>query len=181
IRSRLGPFLRRGPPAIEHAREDVPKPATAGGTLLPAPLKQIRKVEATKIKMHALRPGRPAGSRLPARAPSRETTRPATLPRIRIGRCRIDVVGIKSELVVDLPLLRIAENFIRFRDRLELLLRSLIPGIHVGVILARKFAKRLPDFLRRRPLLNPQRAVIIFCLCIHGENKRLATSSWLLA
>ena len=59
----------------------------------------------------------------------------------------IDVIGIKTELIVDLALLGIAEYLVRFGERLELFLGCFVSGINVRMILARKFAKRLANVL----------------------------------
>src|SRR5215468_6278867 len=99
--------------------------------------------------------------------PSRETARPATLAGISLGRGRINVVGVEAKLVVNLALLGIAEDFVRFRKSLELLFGGLIAGIHVGMVLARKLAERLLDFVGRGRLLDTQRRVVVFGLGRH--------------
>ena len=56
-------------------------------------------------------------------------------------------LGVETELVVRLPLLRIRQNVVRFLDLLEFFFRGFIAGIQVGVILARQ----LPVGLREYP------------------------------
>jgi len=50
-------------------------------------------------------------------------------------------VRIKTELVVDFALLRVAEDLVRFGESLELLLCGLVPRIDVWMVLARKLAE----------------------------------------
>ena len=99
---------------------------------------------------------------LPARAglSTREGSAVAAGPGIGLGSGRVDVVGVEANLIVDLALLGITKNVVRFRKSLELLLRGLVPGIHVGVIFTRKFAECLADFVRRGGLLHAQNFVI---------------------
>ncbi len=82
--------------------------------------------------------------------------------RVGLGSRGIDVVGIKTELVVNLPLLGIAQNVVGFREGLELFLGSFVPGIYVRMIFAGKFAERLANVVRRGRLLYPEKFVIIF-------------------
>ena len=83
-------------------------------------------------------------------------------PRISFGRSWIYVVGVETDLIVDLPLLGIAEHVVRFRDRLELLLRRFISGVDVRVILPRQLAKSFADVLGGGGFLYAQQLVIIF-------------------
>ena len=81
---------------------------------------------------------------------------------ICLGGRRIDVVGIEAELVVNLPLLGIAENVIRFGNSLKFLFGTFVSWIDVRMILSRQLAKRLADLLRRGVLLYAEDGVIIF-------------------
>ncbi len=74
----------------------------------------------------------------------------------RIGLClrRVDLVGVETELVVNLALLLVAQHIVGFRDLLELLLGLLVVGIDVGMIFARGFAEGFANLLRRRRLLD---------------------------
>src|SRR6185295_19465237 len=72
------------------------------------------------------------------------------------------VVGVKADLVVNLALLGIAQDFVGFGQRLELFLRGLVPRIDVGMILAGKLAEGLADIVRRGGLLHAQDFVIVF-------------------
>src|SRR6185369_12338635 len=87
--------------------------------------------------------------------------------RVGLGCRRIDVVRVKSQLVVNLALLGIAQDVVRFRDGLELLLGRLVPGIKVRMIFPRELAERLANFFRRRALLYSQLSVIVFVLVRH--------------
>ena len=87
-----------------------------------------------------------SGSRLPwltAREATETTGSGGSASRIGFGGRRIDVVGIKSQLIVDLALLGIAENVVGFRDRLELFFGRLISRIYIRVIFAGQLAKAL--------------------------------------
>src|SRR5262249_23823695 len=91
----------------------------------------------------------------------------ATGPSIGLCRRGIDVVGVETNLIVDLALLGIAENVIGLGDLLESLFCFLVAGIDVGMILARKFAESFANLVRRGVLLDAQRCVIIFALSSH--------------
>src|SRR3981189_1867831 len=111
----------------------------------------------------------PAPHARPAPSSSRADHPPPHTPRSRsLRRRRIDVVRVEAKLVINLPLLLVAQNIVGFRDLLELLLRLLVPRIHVRVILARSLAKLLANLVRGRRLLYTQCAVVILCLCRHS-------------
>ena len=57
--------------------------------------------------------------------------------RISFGCRGVDVVGIKTELVVNLALFGVAQDLVGFRQGLELLLGSFVAGIDVGMVFAR--------------------------------------------
>ena len=132
------------------AREDAAKnifeaaPARRARSLLRAGSAALesRKIEPTEIHR------RPSAGRL--------------LPRIRLGLRRIDLVGVKTHLVVNLALLVVAQHVVGFGDFLELLLRLLVAGIHVRMIFARSFAKGLANLIRRRRLLHAEHCVVVF-------------------
>src|SRR5882762_4032468 len=110
--------------------------------------------------MHSLGSG--VSTRLAARETTRETTAAATRASIGIRGFRTDVVGVIAELVVNLPLLGVAQDIVSFGDGLEFPLCRLVSGIDVGMVFARKFAKGLPDFFRGGRLLDAKEFVIIF-------------------
>ena len=83
---------------------------------------------------------------------------------VGLGRCRIDVVRVEAELIVNLALLGIAENVVGFRDNLELLLGRFVSGIHVGMVFARELAECLANLVRRGALLYPESPVIILLI-----------------
>ena len=55
----------------------------------------------------------------------------------------IDVVGVEADLIVDLALLGIAEDFVGLGDGLEFLFRRFVAGIDVGVVFAASLRKAL--------------------------------------
>src|SRR5262249_48807361 len=67
-----------------------------------------------------------------------------------------------SELVVPLPLRRIAEYLVRLVDFLEPVLCSLVARVHIRVVLAGELPVRLLDFLVGRRLRHPERGVVVF-------------------
>src|SRR5438128_4154907 len=175
IISELGTFLSCGATAAEHARKDV---AEAAGSLLPpATFEQIGEIEAAEIE--ALASGTRAG--LSAGETTESTSASMNTPCIGFGCSGIDVIGIKSELVVDFPLLGVAEDIVRLGEGFELFFRYLVAGVHVRVILAGKLAESLPDLLSRGALLDAKDSVIVFglsCHCLlhskpnHGDPER---------
>ena len=128
---------------------------------------QIGKIKPAKIDV-----ARPARLPSASRKPSAKIRRPPRLPaaaRIGLRRSRIDVVGVKPKLVVNLPLLGIAENVVGLGKSLELFFRRLVARIDVRMILARKFAKRLADVVGRGGLLYAKNAVIVFIFGLGGH------------
>src|SRR5271170_2327239 len=166
---KVGPRFRsslsgRSPSASKDSRENVAKSAAATASPAAASaIREIRKVEAAEVKGHAL-------SRLPCcstrkssrcAASSGKTSLP-TATRISL-RCRgINIVGIEADLIVDFSLLGIAQDIVGFGERLELLLRRLVPRINIRMVFARQLAKSLANLLRRRGFLHAQDLVIIF-------------------
>src|SRR5262249_58609767 len=69
---------------------------------------------------------------------------------------------VRAELVVLLPLLRIAEDFVRLVDLLELRLGGLVPWVHVRMMLARQLPERLLDFLVGGGLRHAEGGVVVF-------------------
>ena len=144
-----------------------PLPVLLDFRLRPAAFEQVGEIEAAEIKICALTaralgcpPGNPPES---GRRPSGAAARAG----IGIGRRGIDVVRVKPKLVVNLPLLGIAQNIVGLGERLELLLRALVAGIDVGMVLARKFAERFANVLGRGGLLYAKGGVVVFGLCCH--------------
>src|SRR5208282_156583 len=157
------------PAASEDAREDVAAAAArAARTLTPAsarPLEQIGKVKAPEINV--ARSARPMASRKAAAKVAGASPRLSAAARISLGRSRIDIVGVKPELIVNLPLLGITEDVVGLGKSLELFFRRLVPGVDVRMILARKLAKRLADVVGGGGLLHAKNAVIVFGLGGH--------------
>ena len=76
-------------------------------------------------------------------------------------RCRINLVGVKTELVENFALLLVRQNIVGLGNLLELLFGLLVARIYVRVILARELAKRLADIVRRGGFFDTERAVIV--------------------
>ena len=152
-------------PPAEHAREDVAETTSSAGTSPPtATLEEIGKIEAPEIKRHSLT----RASHLPARKSAKPASSGWPPASICLGGRGIDVVRIKPKLVVNLALLRVSQNVVGFGKDLKLFFGTFIPGIDVRMILARKFAKRLANLVRRSRLLHSQCFVIIlFSRCRH--------------
>ena len=141
IGSGLGTFLCGPASSAENSGKNIAEAARARGAGLPPPgvFEHVGEVEAAEIEVCARR----ASTRRGSREPCAGSGCAASGPGIRLGRCGIDVVGVKADLVVNLALLGIAQDFVSFGQRLELLFRRLVPGIDVGMILPRKLAKSL--------------------------------------
>ena len=87
-------------------------------------------------------------ARLPAALKSSREASAASVTAgagVGFGCSRINVVRIEADLIVDFSLLRIAEHFVRLGERLELLFRSLVSRIYVGMVLARQLAESFAD------------------------------------
>ena len=148
------------PPKIpEKISRKLPAAGVAGFSALGA-FEHVGEVEAAEIEVCTALPPPPDWS-------ARETLTPvlrraASGAGISVGGCGIDVVGVKTDLVVDLPLLGIAQNIVGFRERLELFFRSLVAGIDVRMVFTRQFTERLADIVRRGGILHAENFVIVF-------------------
>ena len=129
--------MSRKPPASAPRSRGARRGCRAAG---PARCEEIRKIEAAEIHVRA---GGPAGTRPPGR---------------RAGKA---VLGIEAVLVVHLALLRVAQDVVGFLDVLEALLGGLVPGVQVGMILARELPVGLADLVRGGLARNAQRFVIV--------------------
>ena len=88
-------------------------------------------------------------------------------------RRRLETAGpvpIRAELIVFLPLFRIAQNFVRFVDLLKFFFGGLFVLGHIGVILARQLAKSAANFVLARRFRHPECLVIISELYRHLPN-----------
>src|SRR6202022_4422122 len=101
------------------------------------------------------------------RAPPWKPAAPIPSTGRSLRRSRIDVVRVEAKLVVDLPLLVVAQNIVRLGDLLELLLSLLVSRVHIRVVLARSLPERLANLIRGRCLLDAKYAVIVFRLRRH--------------
>src|ERR1700692_4757170 len=174
ITPRLRPSRHRlAPAASKNAGENILESAasttrTSAPTAAASSFKQIRKIKPAKINV--ARPTRlPPSTRKAAAKITRPRSRLPTAASISIRRSRIDAVRIKSQLIVNLPLLGIAKNIVRLGQSLKLFLRRLIPRVNVRMILASKLPKRLADIIRRRRLLYSQHTVIIFVFSLSSH------------
>ena len=179
IAARFRPFLRRfaSPPASENTGKNVFEPAARSARCFPtasaSPFKQIGKIKSAEIDV-ARSSWLATASRKASTKSARPRPRLSAAARVSVRRRRIDVVRVKPQLVVNLPLLRIAENVIRFGKRLELFFRGFVARIDVRMILTRQFAERLANVVDRRRLLHAKYAVIIFVFGLSGH--RLSAS-----
>jgi len=123
----------------------------------------VGEVKAAKVDRDAT-----ASARLPRRAP-RLAAAAAGKSIASAGRgfcrCWINLVGVVPQRIVDLALFLIAQDVIGFRNFLEFFFRLLIPGIDIGVVLARKLPEGFSDVVRSCRLLDSKKDVIIFCRC----------------
>src|SRR5207237_3194106 len=149
-------------------------PALAFGTLATASFEQVGKVEPPEVKRNALRLPGAAGTLASATGKAPEAAgakacvsgTPAS-PRISLGRGRVNVVGVIAELIVDFPLLGIAQDVIGLGDLLELLFGRFVARVDVGMIFPGQLPERLADLIFRGVPLDPESRVIIFGLRGH--------------
>src|SRR5262249_40239238 len=94
--------------AAKHPGENIAEATAPGGFSSPPTLKQVGKIESPKIEVHPLRAtrSRAAGKSSKSAGTSR------TAARVGIGRGGVNVVGVKTELIVNFALLRIAQNIV---------------------------------------------------------------------
>jgi len=157
IRPGFGPLIGMGRCAAastEDSRKDVAKATAPTGCALTATcvVDQVREIESAKIEMDALS----------ALTCSWKASTGLACSRVGFGGRWVDVVRVEPDLIVNLPLLGIAKNFVRLRDSLEFLFGSLVPWIDVGMILAGEFAEGFPNVLGGRGLLHAENLVIVF-------------------
>src|SRR4029077_8378492 len=85
-------------------------------------------------------------------------------------RRRLETTGpvpLRAQLIVFLPLFRIAQNFVRFVYLLKFFFGGLFVLGHVRVILARQLAKSAADFVLARRFWHPECLIIISKLYWH--------------
>ena len=114
IAARFGTSLSSGRASVssaEHAREDVAK-STASCSAAPATrtFEHVSEIKAAEVESAGASPasGLSAGKSAKTSGPGWSTA------RVGLGGCGIDVVGIKTELVVNFALFGIAQNVIGF-------------------------------------------------------------------
>ena len=126
--------------------ENVAEAAASRASLPSAGVaRQVGEVESAKIEVDAALISLGSPSRKAAGESFATARAPGT--RVGFGGGGIDVVGIEANLIVDFAFLGIAQNVVGLRDGLELFFRRLIPGIHVRMVFARKFAESFADVL----------------------------------
>src|SRR6267378_4410295 len=124
-------------PAGKNIRENIAEAPTAARSFASATapaFEHVGEVESAKIKVDTARARRFSPLR-PGKSVESARARLSSASRIGLSRRRINVVGIKPELIVNFALLGIAQDVVRFGDSLELLLRTLIAGIDVRMVL----------------------------------------------
>ena len=103
------------------------------------------------------------------------TAKPAT--RLRVpSRWRLEsarLVPVRSQLVVFLPLLRIAQDLVGFVDLFEFFFRRLLIFRDVRMMLARQLSERLLNLVGARRFRNAERLIIISELDCHFALQRL--------
>src|ERR1700733_1603523 len=127
---------------VEDAGEDVAEaaPTAAGRSRSGLALRsgaafKVGEVETFKIEGHFLRPG----------ATAAWTRTSIAAASGRFGLRRVDLIGVKAELIVDFALLLVAQDVVGLGDLLELLFRLLVAGVHIGMVFSRKFAEGFAD------------------------------------
>src|SRR5579863_4889183 len=162
IRTRFGTFVHGCAASAEDAGKDVFETAAAAAACarLPRPpaFEHVGKIKPFKVKGNFLarRPWlarRNAAARKSAAGPGAS---------VGLGGRRINIVRVKTNLIVDFALLGIAQNIIGFRHRLELLFSHLVARVDVGMVLASKLAESLANVLSRGRLLYSEQLVIVF-------------------
>ena len=143
VRAALGEFFRRESAAAKAVRAVVP----AAEHLL----EKITEAGAAEVE---LLPGavEPAA---PARAAGRRPELRALLP-------------VRAQLVVFLPLGRIAQNLVGLVDLLEFLFRLLFVFGHVRVVLARELAEGFFNFVLARAARDAEHSVVVFEFHTHN-------------
>jgi len=76
-----------------------------------------------------------------------------------------EVIAIKSVLVVHLALFGVRKYVIRFLQLLEFFFGRFVAGIQIGMVFARKLAKRSANVLAAGLLRHPEQFVIIGFSC----------------
>ncbi len=145
--------------AAEELAEDVAKSPSSAASLRAGPgtmVDVIGKIETAET--HAGLTGR-------------RTTLPGAWAA---GR---DVVGIEAVLIVNLALLRFAQDIVRFLHFLETLLSGFVARVQIGMVFARQLAVRFADLVFFGAARHAQRFVIIGFAC--GWHKRVV-GYWLL-
>src|SRR5579862_3548915 len=145
--------------AAEDSGKDVaeaaaPAAGRRGGLATPGAVDEVGKIESSKVEGDTLAAGL---------LPSGKTGAPSgSSASVSLRSRRINIVGVKADLVVDLALLGIAENFVSFGECLELFLGCFVAGIDVGMELAGELAEGLANVVCRGGLLYAEDFVIIF-------------------
>src|SRR5262249_975471 len=95
----------------------------------------------------------------------KSTARLSSPFRRRLKSARL--IPIRAELIVFLPLLRIAQYFVGFIDLLEFFFRGFFILCDFGMIFAREFPECPPDLVVSRRFGNAERLIIISELYRH--------------
>src|SRR6267154_4997161 len=141
------------PSGSARATEQVSEVETSGGGA----------AKATKFEITEIETSRRLSRRLPARSS------PGSFPSGRWNaRARFDGAPVLAVLIIEFAILGFGKYVISFLQLLELFFRRLIPGIQVGMKLARQFSISLLDLIVSGAPLDPEHLVVVLCLASHG-------------
>ncbi len=154
----LGSLRCRPATPAKDAGEDVAEAARTACLPASASLEEIGEVEPVEVKVRALGS---AATRLIAWEAARKSSGAPARAGIGFSCGRIDIVGIKTDLVVDLALFGIAQDIVGLGDGLEFLFGRLVAGVDIRMVLTRKFTEGLADVLGRGGFLHTEEFVVI--------------------
>ncbi len=84
------------------------------------------------------------------------------VPEAGIALKLLAVLPVRTELVIQLALFRVFEDFVGFVDFLEFVFRLLVARIKVRMVLTGQLFVSLGNFLGPGPALHTQKLVIVF-------------------
>src|SRR5258708_4302735 len=130
--------LPRAAASAKHAGKDVANPARAaapGAALTPAPaFEHVGEIESAEVERNSLTVG--TGLCAAGKSAATATASGLTCTRVGFGGCRVNVVGVIADLVVNFPLLGIAENVVGLGHALEPLFVHFFPRLYVRILLS---------------------------------------------
>src|SRR5580704_1429072 len=151
--------MSRRAASAEDTRKDVFETAAAATRLSrPRAFEHVGEIKSSEVERNLLA----CGSGLSRRHTAAGGKATGTGASIGLGRRRINIVGVKANLIVNLALLGIAQDIIGFGDGLKLLLSSLVAWVDVRMILTRQLTKSFTDVVGGSRLLYAEDLVIVF-------------------